>query len=83
MTAKRTITQPSPIALCQAGKTSMTAKFAIQSTAAPMAAALPRTAVGKTLPWISQPVPPTPIAKEVMKKEKPTITRTIFGTPVR
>src|ERR1035441_7295418 len=66
ITAKHTITQPSPIALCQAGNTSMSAKLAIQSTLAPMAAARPRTAVGKTSPWISQPVPPTPIANEVM-----------------
>jgi hypothetical protein len=36
---------------------------------------------GKTSPWISQPVPPTPIANEVTKNEKPTITSTVFGTP--
>ena len=83
MTAKHTITHPSPIAFFQAGNTSMSAKLAIQSTLAPMAAARPRTAVGKTSPWISQPVPPTPIANEVMKNEKPTITSTVFGTPVR
>jgi hypothetical protein len=39
--------------------------------------------VGKTSPWISQPVPPTPIANEVMKKENPTMTTTVFGRPVR
>ena len=48
-----------------------------------MAAARPRTAVGKTSPWISQPVPPTPIANDVMKKENPTMTTTVFGMSVR
>jgi hypothetical protein len=28
-------------------------------------------------------VPPTPIANEVMKNEKQTITSTVFDTPVR
>ena len=58
------------------------AKLASQLTLAAMAAARPRTAVGKTSPWISQPVPPTPMANEVMKKENPTITITVSGTPV-
>src|ERR1700726_1323759 len=82
-TAKDTMTQPSPHAFCQAGNTSMSAKLATQSTAAPIDAARPRTDVGKTSPWISQPVPPTPIANEVMKKEKPTMTTTVFGVLVR
>ena len=43
----------------------------------------PRTDVGKTSPWISQPVPPTPIANEVMKNEKPTMTTTVFGRSVK
>ena len=59
----------------------MMAKLASQSTLAAMAAARPRTAVGKTSPWISQPVPPTPMANEVMKNEKPTITTRTPGYP--
>ena len=77
------MTQASPHAFCQAGNSWITAKLATQSTAAPIAAARPRTEVGKTSPWISQPVPPTPIAKEVMKNEKPTMTTTVFGMSVR
>ena len=61
----------------------MMTKLANQSTLAPIAAARPRTAVGKTSPWISQPVPPTPIANEVMKKEKPTMMTQRRGNPVR
>ena len=44
------------------GNTSIKAKLASQSTIAAMAAAWPRTAVGKTSPCSVQPVPPTPIA---------------------
>src|SRR5260221_3201593 len=58
-------------------------RWATWSTHAPMAAARPRPAVGKPSPWISQPDPPTPIANEVMKNEKPTMTTTVFGMPVR
>src|SRR5215470_16614568 len=82
-TAKDTITQASPHAFCQAGNASIRAKLATQSTAAAIAAARPRTEVGKTSPWISQPVPPTPIANEVMKNEKPTMTTTVLGMSVR
>jgi hypothetical protein len=82
-TAKDTMTAASPHAFCQAGNASISAKLATQSTAAPIAAARPRTDVGKTSPWISQPVPPTPIANEVMKNEKPTMTTTVFGMSVK
>ena len=57
--------------------------MASQSTQAQMAAARPRTAVGKASPWISQPVPPTPTANDVMKNENPTMTTTVFGRSVR
>ena len=58
--------------------------MASQSTAAPMAAAAsPGTAVGKTSPWSSQPVPPMPIANAEMKKAKPTITITIRCAAVK
>ena len=52
------------------------------SPPAQVAAARPRTAVGKTSPCSNQPVPPTPIANEAMKIENPTMTTTIFGVPV-
>jgi hypothetical protein len=39
--------------------------------------------VGKTSPWISHPVPPTPIANAVMNSEKPIMTTQTLGTPVR
>ena len=77
------MTQPRPHAFCQAGNASISAKLATQSTAAAIAAARPRTDVGKTSPWSSQPVPPTPIANDVMKNEKPTMTTTVFGMSVR
>jgi hypothetical protein len=60
-TAKRTMTQPSPIPFFQAGNASMSAWLASQSAHAARAAARPRTGAGKTSPWISQPVPPTPM----------------------
>lgn len=50
---------------------------------APTAAVRPRTALGKTSPWISHPVPPAPIANEVMKNEKPIMATHTLGSPVR
>ena len=55
----------------------------VQSTQAAIAAAWPRTAVGKTSPWSSQPVPPTPIANEAMKKSRPTMMMTSRSVPPR
>src|SRR5487761_1116942 len=60
--------QPAP--RFKVGKASMITKSANQSTLAQIAAARPRTPVGKYSPWISLPVPPTPLAKEVIKKKK-------------
>ncbi len=51
--AKQTMTPARLMAFCQTGKTSMRAKLASQSTVAAMAAAWPRTAVGKPRPAAS------------------------------
>ena len=69
--------------VCHTGNTSTSAKLASQSTLAPVDAARPRTSVGKTSPWSSQPVPPTPIANEAMNPARPIITTTISEVPVK
>jgi hypothetical protein len=69
--AKTHITPARLIAFWVTGNTSIRAKLASQSTAAAMAAAWPRTAVGNTSPCSVQPTPPTPMANEAMKKSSP------------
>src|ERR1700689_5931479 len=73
--AKTTRTPLRLMAFCVTGNASMTRKLASQSIIAQNAAAWPRTAVGNTSPCSVQPVPPTPIANEAMKKSRPIAQR--------
>ena len=59
----------------------MTTKLASQSIIAQNEAAWPRTSVGNTSPCSVQPVPPTPIANEAMKKSRPIMMTTSRNVP--
>ena len=69
--ASITITQAKPNAVFRVGNHWTITKFASQLTLAHVAAARPRTSVGNTSPWMSQPVPPTPIANDEDEAREP------------